>query len=230
MKNMPSKSLSVSIFLQIKKYGLPESWEKECYMLYQKFLKSHPKQRFGQQHRKLIDSILLLLCRKYRFIEPKGLKKAATGHRGHASKESIHYTRIFEELDGVKPATPEDYVKKFFNENAHYDEFLPRALDIASKLPLRDFQMKNPRILASACIYVASIEETSNGYKPSLTQDEIVTFFKVTKAGMRNVYHELVHQLKDMNTMLSKQEIEWWLSFRKEQLEKLFAPDHPQQV
>lgn len=205
------------------------SWDKECHVLYEKFLESHPEQRFGNR-RKLIDSILLLLCRKYRFIEPRDLRKAATGHRGYTSKKSIHYIRILEELDGVTPATPEDYVKKFFNENAHYDEFLPRALDIASKLPTRDFQMKNPRILASACIYVASIEKTGKGYKPSITQDEIATFFKVTKAGIRKVYHELVHKLKDMNTMLSKHEIEWWLSFRKKQLEKLLTPDRPKQV
>lgn len=225
---MSSKPLHARISKQIEKYGLPQSWEKECYDLYEKFLKSRSTPHIGKPT-KLIDSILLLLCRKYRFIEPKDLLKATRGAKGSSARKSLHFFRILEELDGVTPATPEDYIRKFFITNPEYSEFLPKALDIASKLS-RDFQGKNPRILASACIYVSSIEKISSGYKPLMTQREVATFFKVTEAGIRNVYRELVPKLKDMNTMLSKQEIEWWLSIRKEQLEKLLSPDRPQRV
>jgi transcription initiation factor TFIIIB Brf1 subunit/transcription initiation factor TFIIB len=210
-KVLPSKSLNIRISERIEKYGLPKNWEKECYVLCEKFLESHPKQRFGNI-RKLIDSVLFLLCRRYHVIEPLELKYAASGH---------YYFRVLEELDGVIRATPEDYVRKFFNKSGYPNEFLLKALDIASKLPHGNFQAKNPRNLASACIYVASIEKTSNGYRALVTQPELAEFFKVTVVSIRGIYKELIPKLRELNTMLSKEEIEWWLSFSKEQSEKV---------
>lgn len=144
-------------------------------------------------------------------IESVELKRAASGRR---------YIRVLEELDGVIRATPKDYVRKFFDENAHYAVFQPKALDVASRLPIMSFQMKNPRTLASACIYVASIEKTSIGYRPLTTQAEVAEFFKVTTVSVRNAYKGLVSKLREMNTILSIEEIDWWQSFEKEQSER----------
>jgi hypothetical protein len=78
MPNPTSRSLSTSISERIEKYGLPRTLEKECNVLYEKFMTSHPK-----QHRNMggtIDSVLFLLCRRHQIIEPVDLKKAASGH------------------------------------------------------------------------------------------------------------------------------------------------------
>jgi transcription initiation factor TFIIIB Brf1 subunit/transcription initiation factor TFIIB len=214
MHTRSSEILNACISERIDKYGLPRTLEKECYVLYEKFLESHPKQRYGNM-KTLIDSVLLLLCRRYQIIEPIHLKKAASGH--------LRYIRVLEELDGVAAAyvRTQDYVRKFFNENAHYDDFLPKALDLASKLPTMSFQAKNPRIVASACIYVASLEKTSDGYRTLVTQAELADFFRVTSVSISGIYKALIHRLREMNTMLSKEEIEWWLSFSKEQSERI---------
>jgi len=162
-----------------------------------------------------------LLCRRNRFIEPRELVKATRGTRGISSEESVHFFKVLEELDGLTPATPEEYIAKFFVDNPEYEEFLPKSLNIASKLP-KEFQGKNPRVLASVCIYVSSIGTLyADKHRPLLTQREVATYFKVTQMGVRNVYRELLPKLKDMNTMLSEGEIEWILSFRQEQLERI---------
>ena len=80
--------------------------------------------------------------------------------------------------------------------------------------------MKNPRILASACIYIASLEKTSDGYRPLIPQSELTEFFKVTTVGLRRIYADIITKLGEMNTMLSKEEIQWWALFRKTQLER----------
>jgi len=48
----------------------------------------------------------------------------------------------------------------------------------------------------------------------------VAKFFEVTEASVRTNYRELLPELKDMNTMLSEEEIEQLLSFRKKQLER----------
>ena len=72
MQKSPTRKVRSQISKQIEKYGLPQSWEKECYDLYQKFISSRSAPRTQASTRKLIDSILLLLCKKNRFIAPKG--------------------------------------------------------------------------------------------------------------------------------------------------------------
>ena len=54
-----------------------------------------------------------------------------------------------------------------------------------------------------------------------LTQREVANYFKVTQVSVRNTYFDLLPKLRDMNTVLSEEEIEWLLSFRKKQLERL---------
>ena len=146
--------------------------------------------------------------------------KATRGVKGLGAKESFHFYRVLEELDGLTPARPEEYIKKFFVDNPEYDEFLPKALNIASKIPAKDLRGKNPRVLASVCIYLSSIGEAFGVSKPLLTQSEIASYFKVTNVSLMNGYHKLLPKLRDMNTMLTEEEIEWFLSYRKENLER----------
>jgi len=209
---------STKVKQRIAKYGLPKSWEKECCDLYEDFLKSRSS-NIGKPTR-LIDSILLLLCKRKRYIEPKELTKSTRGAKGRSAGKSLHFFRVLEELDGLIPATTQEYITKFFVDNPEYEEFLPKALKIASKLPTREFQGKNPRILASVCIYVSSIGILHDQYRPIITKREVATYFKVTEMGITCVYRELLPKIKDMNTVLSEEEIEWLLSFRKMQLER----------
>lgn len=202
---------------RIRKYGSPQHWEKECYDLHEEFLKSHSTQ-IGKPVR-LIDSILLLLCKRNRLIESKELLKTTRGQKGSSASKSLHFFKILETLNGLAPATAEDYVTRFFVDNSEYEEFLPKALDIASKLP-RKYQSRNPRILASVCIYASSIGTLYSEHRPLITQSEVATFFKITKVGVRKTYHDLLPKLKEMDTMLSEEEIEWLLSFRKKQLKR----------
>lgn len=204
-------NIKSKISKQIEKYSLPQTWEKECYVLYEEFLKSHSS-HIGRPTR-LIDSILLLLCRKKRFIEPKELIKATRGPRGYGAGKSLHFFRILEVLDGITPTSPMDYIRKFFVGNSQYERFLSKALDIASKLP-RKFKARSPRVLASACIYVSSISTLyADEHRPLITQRELSKFFKVTDVSIRNVYPKIIHKLKDMNTILTEEEIEWSLAW-----------------
>ena len=145
--------------------------------------------------------------------------KATRGARGSSVRKSFHFFRILEELDGVTPTTPADYVRRFFVANPEYEENLSKALDIASKLP-PNFQGKSPRVLASVCIYLSSIGILYGQHRPLITKREVATYFKVTEMGITYVYRELLPKLKDMNTVLSEEEIEWLISFRKKQLER----------
>jgi len=97
--------------------------------------------------------------------------------------------------------------------------FYEKAVDIASKLP-DDFHNVSYRSLAAACIYVSSIGEQWGTYKPMIHQREVASYFKKSTMSVKKSYLWLLPRLKDMNTKLSEEEIEWLLNYRKEQLNK----------
>lgn len=210
------KHIPVSLIgKRIEHFGLPSYFKSECKRLIERLGKTMSFK--GYKGTLIIDPVLLLLCRRYGIPTPKGLQHSY-GSRGSSKSR---YFKILNVLNGVDTSRLDHYISNFFVANPQYKQFLSKALNIASKIPVK-LKPKNPRVLASVCIYISSIGTLhADMHRPLITQEELATYFKVTDVSIRNVYPELILELKDMNTILSKQEIEWLLEFRKYHVERL---------
>jgi len=163
---------------QLKRFSLPNEWADLALELLRKGMDPSLGMR-GSNPEVAIKSVLALICRKYKIPTPKKLiketRKYPSGRTTSARKYS--YQSFLEKLNGVKPAEPMDYINKFFSEQPEFKEALPKALSIAESLPSSFKQGRNPRVLASACIYLSAIG--------LLLQREISDYFGITEVSLR---------------------------------------------
>ena len=177
------KKLELIINKELKRFNLPLEWSNEALKLTKTYKSTHKFQ--GIPHSTPVRAILQLLCRKYRVPTPIDLRRLTvkytrltTGGREHC------YITVLKELDGVVLAKPSEYIKNFFSKHPSYrNELQDMALKISKSLPRLFIQGKNPRVLASACIYAVS--------KGILTQREITDFFQVSAPALRYTLRKL---------------------------------------
>lgn len=180
---------------ELKYFNLPMEWKQEVSDLLKDYKEKTSLQ--GIRPKQLIHSLLILTCHRHRFPTPKNLSKIAVKrHRTHEGQPKTAYFSVLEKMDGLERAKPADYINSFFREKPQYQHLLPKALDIAEKLPF-SFKSKNPRNVAGACIYISSFNFYDAGSRcvTEIKQEAISDYFGVADMSIRNVYTAAVNAL-----------------------------------
>lgn len=117
------------------------------------------------------------------------------GRRGTRQPKAAYF-RVLGVVDGLEPAKPIDYINSFFRVKTTYRHLLPKALDLAGKLPF-SFKSKNPKIVAGSCIYISSfyLYDAGNYCIAEIKQRELSDYFGVTEVSIRSVYKEAIEAL-----------------------------------
>jgi transcription initiation factor TFIIIB Brf1 subunit/transcription initiation factor TFIIB len=184
------KELKNLIAEELNCFSLPIEWADLALELTQKQI--DPSRGFrGAGPKALVDSVLMLICRRCKVPTPINLVKATRKFpKGRTTKgRKFSYVEVLEKLDGVKTPEPTDYINKFFSDRPEFKEALPEALVIAEHLPSQFKQGRKPSLLAAACVYLSS--------KGSLLQREIAEYFGTTEVSLRYTLRQIEHLQKE---------------------------------
>jgi len=180
---------------ELTSFGLPMDWEDELMKMFTAYHYSRsPPQGFDA--RLDIQSLILLLCRRYRIPSPRRLEVLTYQGRGD-KRSQTGYVDALQVLDGVTPSKSTDYVKHFVEAHNLGEDEIPCAEKLLEKVPLANRQGMNPRVLASAILFEMHRPENPQA-KSVYTQRYIADQLEVTEVSLRNAWKKFFAEGKDV--------------------------------
>lgn len=150
--------------------------EDELLELVLRYRKAKP-QHMGQTYNVLTESVLMLYLRRNRIPTPLALWKATTQGRGDR-RQSSGYMDVLKEINGVRPAKPEEYIETFPTT----EEIKIEATRILKQyFGRRKRQGKNPRVIAGVCLYATG----------HFLQIEVCRKLHVSTVAVRNYWRDI---------------------------------------
>jgi len=180
------KKIRSMIRRELTSFNLPLKWENETFRMLQDYHKI--RATHGRLFVLDIQSILHLLCRRYKVSTPRKLILITYQGSGR-QKEVSGYMDVLQILDGVTPAKPIDYIKKFVATEKLPKQETEEAKSLLKKIPFAHLQSRNPRVLAATILYTMH-REGNPANKPILTQDYLASYFKITEVALRNNWRQ----------------------------------------
>jgi len=144
------EKIRAMIIKELEEFNLPFEWEDE---LVKMFVVYHYSARErGGPTKVHIQSLIQLLCRRYKVPTPRKLE-ISTSRGSGARRRSSGYMDVLRIINGVSISKPIDYVKHFIEREELPNEVISRAEELIKKIPKIHRQSKNPRVLAGAVLY-----------------------------------------------------------------------------
>ena len=184
-KKQFGKRVRVIIREELKVFGLPSEWEDELMKMFVVYHYS-TKTQIGVRIKIDVQSLIQLLCRRYKVPTPRKLEILTYQGRGNTRK-TCGYSDALQALNGVVISKPIDYVKHFIKNEGLSEEEILRAEELIEKIPKVNLQSRNPRVLAGAVLYeihkpTSIIPRKSRIY----TQRYISDVLQITSVALRN--------------------------------------------
>lgn len=171
---------------ELRQYGLPLEWEEELIKMWSVYHYSDGHGGRGRVAKLDIQSLIVLLCRRYRVPTPRKLEiltYQGTGRR----KEHSGYMDALAVMDGVPVSKPIEYVKYFVEKEDLSSTVIREAQELISKIPKVDLQSKNPRTLAGAILYEIHRPDCPSVNKNRIyTQRYIADTLSITEQSLRS--------------------------------------------
>ena len=172
---------------ELSSFGLPLEWEDELMKMFAVY--HYSARERGGNTRLDIQSLIQLLCRRYKIPTPRKLTVLTYQGRG-ARKKSSGYMDVLRIIDGVTPSKPIDYVQYFVEAEGLPEEDLSEAEELIKKIPKVKLQSRDPKVLAGAVLYAIHRPDNPKG-KRIYTQKYIANKLEITTVALRNNWHIL---------------------------------------
>lgn len=185
-RKVKANKISDLAYEELKQWELPLTWHNE--LVQNTIVYLHTKGSRDRNWRLAVQSILQILCRRYRVPSPLKLQKLTSQGRGGRRLKS-GYMDAVKVLNGVEASKPMDYVVKYCEMNGK-PSWVERANKIYSLMPKLWHVGKNPRTIAAALVYFVQ-----NG--DEVTQETVADDLQVTIVSLRTQLRDFRERVKE---------------------------------
>jgi len=181
---------------ELVRWGLPLEWEDELIKNATVYVSARGRGFKGHRGEDRlsadVQSLLVLFCRRYKVPTPNELNHLTKKGWGSHISRKTGYMHVLQELDGVSPSTPMDYIDYFVKLNKLDMKFRNKAENVLRKIAKKNIQGKNPRTVVAAIIYEAS---PMIGNIKQFTQGYISRVLEITEVSLRNYWHNYIESV-----------------------------------